>query len=188
MPQTQVTIELPGPLLLAAVNDGEAGGGPALDPHLDELARQVNYHVGLQREQISLTRQALEAAVARFHALQDEFFAQAEAQLVALAVDIARKVLAQEVDAERYRVDPIVSEALASVGRCGQIVVSLNSADLARCELAARGDDSPAAKVRFVADDAVPPAGCRLETGEGTVVSSVDGRIDEISKALTNPE
>jgi len=187
MSQTHVTIELPGPLLLAAVSDA-AGTGPALDPHLDELARQVEHHVAAEAEQIARARQALEAAADQFHAFQAEFFAQAEAQLVALAVDIARKVLAQEVDAEKYRIDPIVSEALASVGRCGQIVVHLNSADLGRCDLAAQGADDPAAKVRFVADDTVAPAACRLETGEGTVVSSIDGRIDEISKALTNPE
>jgi len=188
MTQTHVTIELPGPLLLAAVGVALSGRGTALDPHLDELGRQVSHHVAVASEQIAHARGALEAAVEQFQTLQAEFFAQAETQLVGLAVEIARKVLAQDVQGENYRVDPIVTEALASVGRCGQIVVHLNSADLARCEQAAQSASDPAAKVCFVADDTLPPAGCRLETGEGTVVSSIDGRLEKVSRALTNPE
>ena len=190
--QTQVTIELPGPLLSAEVSRPPrtltAPQGGTLDPRLDELARQLDLHVEAEHDRVARARAALEAAAVEFGNAQAEFFAQAEAQVVVLAVDIARKVLAQNVDAQAYGIEPIVSEALAGVQRCGKVIVHLNPADLARCRPDAEGQTDPGAEVTFLADEAVGPAECRIETGEGEVVSTIDGRINDISKALTNPE
>ena len=190
--QTQVTIELPGPLLLAAVSPPPRApaGAPrrTLDPHLDELARQLDRHLAAEVDQVARARGALEAAGAEFARAQTDFFAQAEAQVVALALDVARKVLAQNVEARAYGIGPIVREALAGVARCGQVTVHLNPADLARCAQASDAPGDAGAEVTFVADDTVPPAGCRLQTGQGQVVSTIDGRMNDISKALTNPE
>ena len=191
---TQLNVELPGSLLLATVgrrhnaSPPRRAGGVALDPQIEQLANRLARRVSDQCDQVARARQALEIAADQLQNVQADLLARAEEQLVALAVDIARKVLAQEVDEGKYRVDPIVAEALASVQECKDIVVHLNPEDLARCEQASAAAKNPESHIRFVADDTVSPAGCKLETVEGTVVSSVDKSVDQIADALTSSE
>ena len=192
--ETELTVELPGRLLLATVGRRHNASAPrrvgevALDPSVEELANRLDEYVSAECDRVASARQALAVAADEFQNVQKRFFAQAESQLVALAVDIARKVLAQEVDAGKYSIDPIVAEALASVRECKEIEVHLNPSDLARCGQVPGSGESPESRLRFVPDETVPPAGCKLETSEGTVVSSVDKSIDQIGSALASPE
>ena len=113
--------------------------------------------------------------------------AEAEPQLVRLAVDIAQKVLMQEIQAGHYEIDPIVTEAMKQVPARCEVVVHLHPDDHARCEAARQlGDDAEG--VRFVADPNVRPAECVLQTGEGVVESGVETNLARIGEALTGAE
>ena len=192
--ETELTVELPGRLLLATVGRRHntsaraRAGEVSLDPSVEDLANRLDEYVSAECDRVARAGQAIAAAADEFQNVQKRFFAQAESQLVALAVDIARKVLAQEVDEGKYSIDPIVAEALASVRECKAIEVHLNPADLARCERMLEAAESPESRLRFIPDETVPPGGCTLETSEGTVVSSVDKSIDQIGIALASPE
>ena len=74
---------------------------------------------------------ALRKAAAEVVREHREFLAQAEEQLLDLAIDIARKVLMQEVQAQRYEIQPIVAEALKRVPEELDVTVYLNPDDLA---------------------------------------------------------
>jgi len=192
--ESALTIELPGPLLLVSAGRRHEPalrcrpGAVALNPQFEQLAGRLAGRLAAERQAVTEAGEALEAAAGRLQTLQAELRARAEQEVAALAVDVARKVLAQEVEAGRYRVDPIVAEALASVTECPEVTVHLKPKDLARCEQASQAANKSESRIRFVADDTVPPAGCTLHTPEGAVVSSVDKSVDRIADALSSSE
>lgn len=176
-----VTIRIGAPLSAVTVAVSQDGSESSLGGSQQTLQAQ--------HEELKQSCLALEDAANKFHGLQDEFFREAEEQLVSLAVEIARKILAQEIEEERYKIDPIVSEALSNVSACKQVVVHLHPDDLAQCELAREQDESAdSPSLSFVPDTSVQRAQCVLETSQGTVEVAVETQLNEIAKALKNPE
>ncbi len=181
----QAHIELPGPLRAVAVAPAaQAAGAPEGAPApLDQRRRRLEQ----ERERLAQARQALAAAGGRFRQLQADLIAEAEQQLLDLALDIARKVLMQEIQAGRYEIDPIVTEAMRHVPSRRDVVVHLHPDDYAQCRAAEQlGDDSDG--IRFLADPNVGRAECLLETREGVVESAVEPGLARVSEALRNAE
>jgi len=139
---------------------------------------------------ISSARQALAAAADEFKRAQEQLVGELEQNVVKLALKVAHKVLMQEVQAGNYQIEPIIKEALLHVSVRKNVVVRLNPEDYAVCEMAQQsGGVAPnAGDLHFIADPMVPRAACVLETSQGVVESSVDGHLDEISKALQGTE
>lgn len=157
-----------------------------------ERAREAALHqkarTALEQEQEQL-RQALAAvqqAGEEFHRRQEEFLRQAEGQLVELAMRIARKVLAQEIQAGRYEIEPIVRDAMQQVSARHETIVHLHPEDFARCS--SLDDPARTGQVKFVSDAAVERAQCLLETAEGVVESSVETRLEDVAEALRHSE
>lgn len=179
-----VTIRLPGAIADVSVQ----GAGPTAEQAAALAAQAAEKELA----ELKQARAALQQAVAQLEDLQGEIFRQAEEQLVDLAVAIAGKVLAQEIEADRYKIDPVVREALSNVPTGREIIVHLNPEDLSRCEMAgeAQQDDgsSKAGRLRFVADPAIPKAQCVPETSQGFVESAPEQQLTEISQVLKDPE
>jgi flagellar assembly protein FliH len=142
-----------------------------------------------ERSQLLQARKALEDGLQKLRPLQEQMVKEAEGQLLKLAVDIARKVLMQELQAGRYEIDPIVKEALLHAPVRQDVVVHLHPEDWSRCRMAReQGEATQAGSVRFVADPSVQRAQCVLETAEGIVESSVEAHLEGIAEALKVPE
>ncbi len=117
--------------------------------------------------------------------LREKMIRESERQLVELALEIARKVLMQEVQAGRYEIDPIVKEALLHVRTRQDVLVRLHPDDWAACQTAREAEGSAGAgNVRFVADPSVRRAACLLETSEGMVESTMEANLENIAEAL----
>ena len=128
---------------------------------------------------------ALSEGLAELSRLRAQITKDCESQLLDLAVEIARKVLMQEIQAGRYEIEPIVKEVLRHVPNRQDVVVRLHPEDFAACGPAREaGGQEADAGVRFVADTSVPRAGCVLETPEGNVESAVEDHLDGIAEAL----
>jgi flagellar assembly protein FliH len=169
----------------AAASQGETASPPA--------APSPDPEVVAQRASLAMARTALESAAAQLRALQAEIVRESEHQLLDMAIDIARKVLMQEIQAQRYEIDPIVKEALSRIGPRREVVVHLNPGDLKRCIQARVQDGEPSGsalrlaeigEVQFVADPSVQPAHCRIETPEGTVESTPEAHLERLALAL----
>lgn len=96
-------------------------------------------------------------------------------QLLELACDIARQVVRQELSVNPNALQPVVREAvgmLVSEGR--PATVRLNPADMESLAEPLR-EEAGAPGVQWMADAAVPPGGCLVESA-GTVV---DGSLDK---------
>jgi len=190
MPQP-MPVELPHPPTAARVvhRPGGAGdptampadGSDATALRLEEAALQG------ERAELARARQALERAAAEVAGLRQQVLADAEEHLLDLAVEIARKVLMQEIRAGRHEIEPIVREALRRAPAKREVVVRLNPKDLARMETASGTDEMPA-NVRLVPDPSIGPAECVVETAEGTVEARVEHELDQVRAALKTPE
>ena len=155
----------------------------------EQVQLQMQEQINAELAEFRTARNALTRAHAQFQDLNAQFCNEAEQQLLGLSLEIARKVLMQEIKAERHEVDPIVREALSRLPGQVDAVVLLHPADLARCELAGQDQDACDIEgVSFVADDEVRRGECLVRTLHGTVESSIDGHIDEIAQALTQSE
>ena len=184
------TIQLPGrPLAVRVAPDGtappqSAGAEQPAAPAAEEAHRQL----AAERAELAQARQALQEGLERLDTLRAELVRQAEQQLVDLALDIARKVLMQEIQAGRYEIDPIVTEALRHVPARQVVVAHLHPDDWARCQRASDGSGDGAGTVRFVADASVPRAACVLETPQGVVQSVVEDHLERIAEDLGGEE
>ena len=169
-----------------------AAAGPqlaetALRRQLDQRREQLERQSQAERAKLKQACQAARSAAEQLRRFQQGLLAEAEEQLVCLAVEIARKVLMQEIQAGRHEIDPIVAEALKHAPTRGEVVVHLNPEDYARCDSAGAPGGEPDA-LRFVADPNVPRAECVLETAEGTIESSVEQNLANVAEALRQPE
>ena len=187
-----VDIQLGGPLLAAEIvaspagarsgaagDQGPAGGRSSIaDPQalLEE-----------QRKNLVQVGKALESAVQRLSALEEQTIADAETPLVELALAVAQKVLMQEIENGRYCVETIVREALRHLPTRRDIVVRLNPEDLVAWEQAAAGA-AATEKLPLVADSRLQRAECLVETAEGVVSATLADRLREAARMLTSTE
>ena len=165
--------------------------GPGGEPASGVLA-EADGPESLEAERSALARAcgALEQAAKRLHALGQEIRAEAEDHLLDLAVDIARKVIAQEIQTERCDIEPIVREALGRAPPRREVVVHLHPADLAALEKAGPEGVAPAdlAHVRLSADPTLGRAECVVETAEGSVEARTEDRLAQVRAAMKLPE
>lgn len=158
----------------------DAGSAAATD--------QAGKALQAQRAELASARAALVSGLKQVAELRDSVIKAAEQQIVQLAIDVARKVLMQEIQAGRYEIDPIVQAALDQVTSWQEVVVHLNPEDFARCRQAQESSRDDSSGVRFVADPAVKRSECVLETAQGVVRSAVEEHLREIASALREPE
>ncbi len=126
------------------------------DPAQEQIQREMQAQMQAELGKIRTTLRSLAVAQAQFQDLQDQFCQEAEQQLIGLSMEIARKVIMQEIKAERYEVAPIVREALSRLPSRMDAVVHLHPDDLARCELASQSEESPELEgVKFVSDPGI---------------------------------
>lgn len=142
-----------------------------------------------EREQLRQTLQALTDGLEQLSRLRQEALQAAENQLVKFAVQIAEKVLMQQIDTQRYQIDPIVREILGQVPARGRVVVRLNPADHATCGLARRhGADDADGSAAFVADAGVARAACIVDCADGVIEFTAQSHLKAVAAALEETE
>ncbi len=197
----QVCLEIPGPLLAIRVGGllGEDGldalrrqltpsPPPGPDP-LDELKDQLRAQAEQQAAACRSAIAALEEAAAETRAVRAEIIESAEPQLIELALEIARKVVMQEIADRRVRIEPIVKEALLRLPNRQDVTVHLHPEDWDQCQIARQAEPSEQDQaVRFVSDPSVARGACVVETREGHVESRVEDHFQAVAEAMTDRE
>lgn len=155
-----------------------------------ESARQEGYREGYEAG-IAAADDATRDRVRAIAAIADnvtvdktELVRECEAEIVALVMDVARKVLDREVQTDRRIVAKMVERAMARV--TGQMVLRIrvnpDDYDLVRQHWAeALGDESLA---EVMADKRVKPGGCVIDTEGGAVDAQIDTQLNEIRRAF----
>ena len=160
----------------------------AMQAEFDARLQQARQGVEIERAQVVRSGEALAAAGLQVEELRGQLIEEMKQAAVDLAMTIARKVLAQRVEAGDFDIDPIVAEAIGNLPPHGEIVVRLSGGDLERCGLAGQAKETVGGRIRFVADQGVSPGGCVVESVEGRVESSVEDSLERVEKTLTSED
>ena len=142
----------------------------------------------LQQAQLAQTRQALSTAMTQVKNVQAQAIEEMRHQAVDLAMAIARKVIAQEIQAQRVEIDPIILGALRQLPTRGEIIIHLNPEDVKRSQFAEETQSAHARDLKFIADPEIAPGGCLVESVEGSVETSIESSLKKVGEALRQPE
>ena len=89
-----------------------------------ELGEQKGFEAGQQKALVLLDR--LEGLITELSLLQGRIVKEGEAQCVALAVSIARKIMMKELTVHPDEIVEMTKEALMKLERSGQITIKVN--------------------------------------------------------------
>jgi flagellar assembly protein FliH len=118
---------------------------------------------------------ALNAACSAVQVHEARWVGNAEENIAALAVAVARHIVQREVVADPATVRALVTRALVELPVDSTIVVRLNPEDIAACGgLSVPDAAGRTADVRWTADPTIMRGGCLIEGRERII----DGRID----------
>lgn len=188
----QAVVELGGPLTAVSIvaarspGDADAAQAPQNAPtQTEQMVRQAAARLEEERTRTALANQALRAAAEQILSLEQRILEESESHLVDLALAIAEKVVAQEIEEGRIRIEPIVREALKQAPPRRDIAVHLNPQDLAVWQesVGDEGEMLPPA-IRLLADESVKRGECIVESAEGTVSATITERLSEARELL----
>lgn len=143
--------------------------------------RERAYAEGREEALSELTELILEARERR-----DAALAEAERDLLRLAVKLAEKIIGREVERDPATLADIVANALRHARQNETFTVRVSPADLPLVE-AYRARLDPAGRARFldiVADPRVGHGGCVIESESGTIDAQLDTQLRVLERAL----
>ena len=138
-----------------------------------------------QKQQYAEVLQTLEAVAAKLQLVYERAIVEHRQAIAKLAVEIARKILAQKVKDGEYQIESIIHEALNNSPTRQDIVVRLNPQDFTRCQQMQQQGEAAFAGIKFVADAGIGPAQCVVETPKGKVESLIDEHLEQVGRALS---
>ena len=138
---------------------------------------------------LSQACQTLKSLIDKLNQFYDKLFAGHKEEIAKLSVEIARKILAQQVQSGDYEIESIVEEALKNAPTRQDVVVHLNPEDHILCQKAQQDEPNGAlAGIKFISDPNIGRAECLLETPKGIVESLINEHLERIGKALKTAE
>lgn len=146
-----------------------------------EELREAAYREGLETALLELNQHLLEAREMRDTALAD-----AERDLLRLAVRLAEKIIGREIERDNAALGEIVSTALRHARQHEMLTVRVNPADLTIIQTHREKLD-PSGRVRFldiVPDPRVAHGGCVIESESGTINAQLETQLRVLERAL----
>jgi flagellar assembly protein FliH len=174
-----LTLKLAMPIDSIKVTESQ---GMAVEPGTSPADLQGELEIQKQRYEQAM--QVLEAAAEKLHRVYEKMIVEHRQGIAKLAVDIARKILAQKVKDGDYQIESIIQEALNNSPTRQNVVVRLNPQDIAQCQQMQQGD-GVFASVKLVADPDIGPAQCVIDTPKGKVEALIEEHLEQVSRALT---
>lgn len=141
----------------------------------------------LAESQLSTAVAALAEAVNIVRVHEARWTANAEENIAALAVAVARHIVGHEVNADPETVRTLVSRALVGMPLDSAIVVRLHPDDLVACaglvvpDVAGRTPD-----IRWTADPHVLRGGCLIEGRERIIDGRIDTSLERAYRSIGN--
>ncbi|MCC6316065.1 MAG: hypothetical protein IT361_00140 [Gemmatimonadaceae bacterium] len=185
------------PEAAASVVFRESSGVPSLD--IDAITREA-YERGLEDgrragaaaegQRLQPTLQALDRALASLRDESDKWIANAQENVSAIAIAVARQVIGHEVQADALTIDALVRQALAEFPLEHAVVVRLHPADLTMITAArvGTGMNAPSmerTEVQWLPDPRVTRGGCVVEGRDRIVDGRVDMALERLYRRLT---
>ncbi len=137
---------------------------------------EINYEIGSLRENLAQT-------IDRISGLANEISAKLETEAVALALEIAKKVVAREVGIDQEVVLSVTKNALSKLHSRCLASVHLHPQDLAFVQ-EQRNKLNFHGSLELIEDASVTPGGCLIHTDTGDIDARIESQFDEITNGL----
>lgn len=160
----------------------------------EQQARQA-YETGLRtgegnarktlESEIRTAIDRLTATIADVAAARAEVIQRAEADIVRLAIEIARRVLHRELTVDPNALEALTKAALNKLQwqEIHRVLVHPDQEKVVRASLQQTGRGQG---IEVVADPSQPPGGILFDVGRGALDASVGTQLDEIARGLTD--
>ncbi len=152
-----------------------------------EAAEQARAEARRQYEQLG---QTLAAGLAAFDESKRRLLAEAQREMIGLAVAIARRVCKHEVGRDTRTARENVRAALEMVRHEHDLEVHLHPAQyqaLRETFPECTRDIVARDAVHLVEDETVTPGGCLVASRHGTIDARIETQIDRIARAILDP-
>ncbi|MBN2589571.1 MAG: hypothetical protein JXA96_06900 [Sedimentisphaerales bacterium] len=144
-----------------------------------------NLFIQEKEKELSSACNALKMAIAKVNKFYGNIVSRRGEEIAKLSIEIARKILAQKIEAKDYEIESIIKEALKNSPSNHDIVVHLNPEDYIQFQDVMKKDASVLPPgVTFIADPNVGCAECILKTTKGTIISLINDQLEQIENAL----
>ena len=172
LPKPKPEITLPAHQVQVMI---DAARQEALTEASDQFEQAMESRLELERERVA-------RACSEFAMDRQRYFAAAEAQVVKLAMSIAKKVLSKAVEADPMHLEATVRAALARVLDGSSSVLRVCAAEHEQWQEMFAGVREGA--VTVVAEAQLEPGDCILETHVGRVELGVNVQLQEIERGF----
>jgi flagellar assembly protein FliH len=135
-------------------------------------------------EQLGRERASLAAALAEFTRDRATYFQKVEAEVIQLALAIARKILHRESQLDPLLLAGIVRVALEKIDGATGVVLRIHPENAPDWRRYLSTQLDPADRPEIVEDPAQPPDRCTLETSMGTALIGLEVQLKEIEQGL----
>lgn len=149
-----------------------------------EAAQQTEQRLrGEYEQKLEVERAPIELAVRAFESQREEYFGQAETELVHLALAIAAKILHREAQVDPMLVATLVRMAVEKMREGSSVTIRVGTGVIERWKeyFAAH---TMGVKVQCVEDGALSDQDCFLETELGTANFGLDTQLKEVEQGF----
>lgn len=150
---------------------------------------QANIGQGMTVEPISQTQElvqaleTLETLTSNLQMVYERAIVEHRQGIAKLAVEIARKILAQKAKDGDYEIESVIAEALKNAPTRQDVVVRLNPQDFVNFQQVQQSDKNFAG-IKFTSDPAIGPAQCVVETPKGKIESLIEEHLEQVARVL----
>jgi flagellar assembly protein FliH len=135
-------------------------------------------------DQLKTERASLAAALAEFTRDRAAYFQKIEAEVVQLALAIARKILHREAQLDPLLLAGIVRVALEKIDGATGVILQIHPQSAADWRRYLMTHLDPSDMPEIAEDSALPPDRCVLKTAMGTAVVGLEVQLKEIEQGL----
>lgn len=137
----------------------------------------------LLEQKLIAAKAPIAAALAGFAEHRNEYYARVEAEVVQLALSIAKKILHREAQVDPMLVATLVRMAIEKLREGSSVKIRVNPSKVASWKAYFAGQ-SAAARAEVVGDAALTDQDCLLETELGTANFGLDTQLKEVEQGF----
>ncbi len=152
------------------------------------------YHEGFQKgetagredalKEMEVTMQKYADSIREIGRIRSSLYAQTEKEVVQLALEIAKKIVNREIQADRNIIRTLVRVALSRVTEKKSVTVRLNPLDYKFLMENIEKLDDEGWDVSLQSDNSIEQGGCLVETGCGDIDARIGEQFREVENAF----
>ncbi len=176
------------------VSATEATRGPAIclrdaEEHAEKARSEGRSQGELQarrafEDEIGALRDAVAGAIAEFDEERARYFERVEAEVVQLALSVARKILHREAQIDPMLLASLVRAALSELNQTSNVVLHVSPGAVQEWQAYFASDTGHRSAPGVMADPAMTNARCLIRSEVGTTEINVDTQLAEIERGF----